>query len=193
VIRAGALWTPLLVFDTLIMGQSHDLGEVIAFALLPLQPHLLLLVPALMTCTSLACFPTDLHRLPCVAALVKSPLCQCLEARVRAAQEERCLMLTVQDAPDPLPAGALPVPAAAAKRKRAGVARGTAVLLEELPHGPGGMPHNACRVQYLRATTHTADSGTRKPVLYALITHELVATSGSCRPGAGNACFCTVT
>ena len=45
VVRAGALWTPLLVFDTLIVGQSHDLGEVIAFALLPLQPHLLLLVP----------------------------------------------------------------------------------------------------------------------------------------------------
>ena len=73
-------------------------------------------------------------------------------------------MLTVQDAPDPLPAGALPVPAAAAKRKRAGVARGTAVLLEELPHGPGGMPRNACRVQHLCATTHTADPGTSGPV-----------------------------
>ncbi len=118
----------------------------------------------LTTRTSLACFTIDLHRLPCMAALVKSPLCQRLEACVRAAQEERCLMLTVQDAPDPLPAGALPVPAAAAKRKRAGVARGTALLLEELPHGPGGMPLNACPVQHLWPTTRSADPGTRGPV-----------------------------
>ena len=73
-------------------------------------------------------------------------------------------MLTVQDAPDPLPAGTLPVPAAAAKRKRAGVARGTALLLEELPHGPGGMPLNACAVQHLWPTTRSANPGTKGPV-----------------------------
>ncbi|KAK9845253.1 hypothetical protein WJX81_001330 [Elliptochloris bilobata] len=75
----GAIWTPLMIFETLVEGHGHDLGE-----------------------------------------------------------EQRCLMLTLQDAPEPLPPGVLPLPPATAKRKRGGVVRGTAILLEALPPGPGG-------------------------------------------------------
>ena len=46
-------------------------------------------------------------------------------------------MLTLSDAPEPLPPGALPLPPAAAKRKRGGVVRGTAIVLEARPPGPG--------------------------------------------------------
>ena len=49
-------------------------------------------------------------------------------------------MLTVSDAPEPLPPGALPLPPAAAKRKRGGIVRGTAIVLEALPPGPGKAP-----------------------------------------------------
>jgi len=52
-------------------------------------------------------------------------------------QEERCLMITLQDAAEPLPPGSKPMPLGAAKRRRGSCLRGTAILLEALPPGRG--------------------------------------------------------
>ncbi len=46
-------------------------------------------------------------------------------------------MITLQDAAEPLPPGSKPMPLGAAKRRRGSCLRGTAILLEALPPGPG--------------------------------------------------------
>ncbi len=39
VLSAGAIWTPLLVFDTLTEGYAHDLGEVLPCRLIAAALH----------------------------------------------------------------------------------------------------------------------------------------------------------
>ncbi len=38
-LSAGAIWTPLLVFDTLTEGYAHDLGEVLPCRLIAAALH----------------------------------------------------------------------------------------------------------------------------------------------------------
>ena len=77
----------------------------------------------------------------CFGCLAVNPDCDARETGLRhgwAGQEERCLLVALEDATDDsLPPGSAPVPSKAKHRKRISVLPGSFIRLEELPTQPG--------------------------------------------------------